>query len=190
MTTTHSRKASIQSSLANYYHLCFKELKLLHWAIGWFKGFLDEIIRSRVNQVSLVLGAIGISGVVAASFTHLVGHPSVPLFAVAGGVFIFIVLAIHDCAKRRQMAQPTDNNLSEQRLTQLLQLFRKEERAMLRSEIAPRLNLTTEEMDQVLVFALSEHWIEQVGEFFRLREEMKAVAFQRIKKQQQENHDA
>ena len=186
MAEPRERKGSTEP----FFAYCYQHIKNTGLS-RWIVGFMDEIARSRVNQVSLVLGAMGISGVVVASFRYLFENPIVPLFAVATGLLVLIILAAHSWAKNRRMEQPADNTHLEKHLTELLQLFQEERRAMLRPEIAAKLNLTTEEINQLLVLALSEEWIEQVGQtFFRLREEMKALAYRRIKKQQQENHDA
>nr|VFK36778.1 MAG: hypothetical protein BECKSD772F_GA0070984_100527 [Candidatus Kentron sp. SD]VFK40390.1 MAG: hypothetical protein BECKSD772E_GA0070983_100627 [Candidatus Kentron sp. SD]VFK78335.1 MAG: hypothetical protein BECKSD772D_GA0070982_101211 [Candidatus Kentron sp. SD] len=90
------------------------------------------------------------------------------------------------------MEQPVDNNPPEEKhLTELLRLLLKQEQAMLPYEIATKLEITKEETDQLLNFALSEGWMEQVsGTFFRLPEDMRTTARRRIKNQQQENHDA
>nr|VFJ60856.1 MAG: hypothetical protein BECKDK2373B_GA0170837_10965 [Candidatus Kentron sp. DK] len=195
MTNPHDRKISIKASLSNYFR-CIREPRLSRWASEWIQGFMDEVTRSRVNQVSLVLGAIGISGVVAASFFHLVDHPGVLLFAALGGISIFIAITAYYCAKKRRMEQPrmehpADKNYSEKHLIELLWLLQKQEQAMLASEIATQLEITKEETDQLLISALSDEWIEQIGgTFFRMPEGMKASARRRIKNQQQEAHDA
>nr|VFK36777.1 MAG: hypothetical protein BECKSD772F_GA0070984_100526 [Candidatus Kentron sp. SD]VFK40387.1 MAG: hypothetical protein BECKSD772E_GA0070983_100626 [Candidatus Kentron sp. SD]VFK78334.1 MAG: hypothetical protein BECKSD772D_GA0070982_101210 [Candidatus Kentron sp. SD] len=91
MMNPHVRKSSIKVFFSNYFG-CVREPRLSVRAVHWLKGFMDEVTRSRVNQVSLVLGAIGISGVVAVSFSYLVDHSIVLLFAALGGISIFIAI--------------------------------------------------------------------------------------------------
>lgn len=155
-----------------------RALRCARWTSGWLAGLLDEIMESRVSQLTVVLGLVGISGAVAATFSFMVSKPFVPLVALSAAVVAFLVLTMYGFNTTRGLVAQTDT-LAMRHLDDLLELLVGRSPRP-RQEIGEELGISTTVTTELVHAAIEANWIEIDGGAVSLAEGMRPLAQRRI----------
>ncbi len=154
-------------------------IRLTALVAQWIGGFMDEILKSKVNQISIVLAVIGIAGALSAGYTYVVEHPIVVLIALACGAVLFVGLTMYDFALRQRMTinEEDANDVTLERMLSILI----NARSKTKNELKTSLGNMQSGFPDALKKGLAEGWVEYSSGALRIPEAMKPIVRHRLR---------
>ena len=173
--------------LSNYL-LYASGIDLTALVLQWLAGFLDEILKSKVSQVSVVLAVIGITGALSAGLNYAATHPAVALISLACGLLLVVGLTMYDFAIKQRMtinASGATSTALEAILACLVS-----EQTLTKSELTARLGQAHTGLTEGLDFGLEEGWIEYASGALRIPEAMRPIVRRRLRTYRRNGSDS
>ena len=142
---------------------------------------LSEIMQSRLNQLFLVLGVMGVSGLIISGFRLAIQHPLACMVVILAGACTAIAITMFAFAvRRRLMTQEGDAPRATDAVLELLLVGG----PMTRSRLVEMLRMPEENIDPFLTRLQEEGWIEPDSGTLKLSESMKPIARRRIRREE------
>jgi uncharacterized membrane protein YedE/YeeE len=173
---------SITAFLRSYYAY-IRDINTHKWFAEWGRSFQREIMDSPVSQVSLVLGAMGITGLILGSMAFLLAHPLFVLYILIVGLVIVVAMTMFSFARIRHFAEGAGT--SEEDLDRLLALLL--ERSWLpEDEIGRALDMERNRVSSLIDQAHEAGWIAEESGAIKIAESMKPIARRKVHSQRME----
>lgn len=149
------------------------ELNIRQVCADWLRHFGAEILRSPLNQVSFVLGVVGIAGAISGFFKFLKANPLVPLVAIGSGGFVLLLLSMFSFHLSRRVAASMIED-SKAELEKLWpELMRREK--MTKASIREFLGLSEQKAVEVIDKGREQGVLEQDHGTWKITERMKPI---------------
>lgn len=140
-------------------------------------GFLEEVLESRVSQVEVVFGVMGITGLLVGGFRFLIAHPTVTGSILLVGLLATVAVTMFGFAvKSRLVDAPVT---SEQDLSALLHLLL-QQGSLPPARISDELRITGARLTALLERADADGWITRQSGAFKVTESMRPIARLRL----------
>jgi len=148
----------------------------------WARHFGEEILKSPVNQVSLILGVVGIAGVVIGLFHFIWSHPFLPLVAIGSGALVLLLISMFSFHLSRRVALLLTEESAE--LERLLEHLMQKGR-MTTAAIRDFLGTSDREIRELIDKAVEQGWLEQGSGTWKVSEAMKPILRRRLQEKRE-----
>lgn len=156
-----------------------RQLNLRKLFEDWGRGFLEEILESRVSQVSLIFAVMGITGFAIGGLRLAFSHLALTLTIMAVGVVAIVAVSMFAFNIKQQLSN-ADDTASHHDLDALLALLL-ERGPLPKARIREELELAADRIEALFHQANTEGWIAIESGAIKVSESMKPIARTRVR---------
>ena len=153
----------------------------------WLKGFGDEILQSKVNQVSLILGFIGIASAILLLLQKIAEYPGTTIIVLASALAVMLALTMFYFWKYRTPAAPASEQANQNDFTSKLMVLLRElypNHCKTKSEISEILDINSSDINEFLDWAEREKWLIPWSGTWKINEAMKPIVALKLRSSQ------